>query len=61
MISDAKKISLDKVTKTFFSCRKIFSLQQEYFSYCKKKKSWGKKKIVVTLYKGIFLASDKKK
>jgi len=37
MISDAQKNFLDIVTKHFFSCRKIFFVQQEHFSFCKKK------------------------
>jgi len=36
MISDAKKTFLYVVPKHFFSCRKIFFLQQEHFSGCKK-------------------------
>jgi len=41
--SDAKKIPLDKVTKQFISCPKIFSLHEIFFSWqkffsCSKKK-----------------------
>ena len=34
------------VTKQISSCRKIFSLQQEHFSYCKKKYLVLRKKII---------------
>jgi len=49
MISDAKKLFRDIVTKQFFSCRKIFFLAVRTFfllqekNLVPRKKSWGKK------------------
>jgi len=43
MISDDKKIPLDKVTKHFFSCRKIIFLAIKTFFYCKKKNLGARK------------------
>jgi len=52
---------------SFFLVHDFFFLQQEYFSYCKKKILVPRKKILgqekkcfVTLSRGIFLASEKK-
>jgi len=54
MISDAKKIPLNIVTKHFFSCRKIFFLATRTFFLLQEKNCF------VTLSRGIFLASEKK-
>jgi len=47
MISDAEKISLDVVTKQFFSCRMIFFLAtRTYFSLLGKYREPRKKNLV---------------
>jgi len=60
MISNAKKIPLDKVSKHFFSRRKIFFLQQKHFSYCKKRILGQEKKNCCHFIKRNFLGIRKK-